>query len=325
MSFNKILCSWMLATMVACIAVSAAAQEAFPNKPLRMIVPTAAGASNDVTARVIAEGLARELKQPVVVENRIGASGTIGADFVAKAPKDGYTLLLGTGSTHVVAPAMLKGVPYDPIQDFVPLSFVGAAPFVLFVRTSLPVKNLQELVALAKSKPGELSFGTTGPAAVYELGALTLEAQAGIKFNHVPYKGFAPMVLDVMGDRVDVGVGPIDNSIKSDRVRVIAVVGKERVDSLPGVPSAAEQGFPDFTIPAWAGIWTTAGTPQAVVDRLVVALRTVQASKEVKERIAKTGINPEGKDGNALRLLMAQELASILNMMTNAKIERQAL
>jgi len=313
----------LMALALAGAATAALAQEAWPARPIKLVVPTAAGGANDVVARILADGLGSELKQPVVVENRIGASGTIGANYVAKAPADGYTLLFGTGSTHVIAPAMTKGVPYDPVKDFTPLAIVGPAPFVVFVRASLPAKTLPELVALAKAKPGVMSFGTSGPATVYELAALTLEAQGGVQLNHVPYKGFAPMVLDVAGDRLDIGVGPIDGSIRNDRLRVLAVMGTKRSPSLPDVPASAEQGMPLYTVPAWAGIWTTAGVPAPVADRITSALRTVMARKDVQDKILTAGILPDFKDGAGLRKLMSDELDNVRTMMKNAKVEPQ--
>lgn len=299
------------------------AQEAWPSKPLKLVVPTAAGGANDVVARILAEGLATELKQPVIVENRLGASGIIGANYVAKAAADGYTLFFGTGSTHVIAPAMMQGVPYDPIKDFTPIGIVGPAPFVIFVRASLPVRTMSELLALAKLRPGQLSFGTTGPAAVYELAALTLEAQGGVQLNHIPYKGFAPMVLDVAGDRLDIGVGPIDGSIRNDRLRMLALMGAQRSPALPDVPTVAEEGYPSYTVPAWAGLWTTAGRPQPVTNRLVTAMRNVMSSKDVQDKISHAGIVPEVKDGAALRKLMSDELENVRAMMRRAKVHPQ--
>ncbi|MDP3135568.1 MAG: tripartite tricarboxylate transporter substrate binding protein [Burkholderiaceae bacterium] len=320
---KKMLKTLMTLTLTLGVAGAALAQDAWPSRPLKLVVPTAAGGANDVVARILAEALQAELRQPVVVENRVGASGTIGAAFVAKAPADGYTLLFGTGSTHVIAPAMMKGVPYDPIKDFTPIGIVGPAPFVVFVRASLPAKTLPEFVALAKAKPGQMSIGTTGPAAVYELAALTLEAQGGVQLNHVPYKGFAPMLLDVMGDRLDIGVGPIDGSIKTDKIRILAVMGQKRSRFLPDVPASAEQGYPNFTVPAWAAVWATGGVPTPVAERLVGAMRAAMSRKDVQERIAISGIVPEVKDDKALRQLMTEELDNVRSMMRRARIELQ--
>lgn len=306
---------------VLLLAVSANAQDDWPSKPLKIVIPTAVGGPNDIVARILAEALRAEIKQPVLIDNRLGASGTIGANFVAKSPPDGYTLFWGSGSTHVIAPAMMKGVPYDPVKDFVPICFVGPAPFVLYVRASLPVKNMSDLVALAKSKPGQLSFGTNGPATVHELAALTLEAQAGVQFNHVPYKGSAPMVLDLAGDRLDMGVGAIDGSSRNERVRSLALMGTRRSEFLPDVPTVAEQGFPDYMVPAWAGVWAPAATPAAVCDRLTAAMRTVLSRKEIQDKVNQSGISVEFKDPAGLRKLMSDGLHSVLTIMRNAKIE----
>jgi tripartite-type tricarboxylate transporter receptor subunit TctC len=291
-----------------CMFSSAYASDSFPSRAIKLVVPTAVGGANDSTARIIADELGKEIGQPVVVENKVGASGAIGARYVADASADGYTLFFGTGSTHVVVPLVKSDVSYDPIKDFTSLVFVGRAPFVLYVSSKLPVHSLSELIAYAKAAPEPLSFGTSGPATIYEIAALLLEQQAGIKLNHIPYKGLAPMALDVSAGRVDIGVGPIDGYLNSDNLRILAVLGDRRVASLPEIPSAKESGLPDFDVPAWAAIWGPAGLPSGIAERITQALHTVLSRKEIQEKIARTGIIVDTQDTAYLDRLMRESL-----------------
>ncbi len=317
--FRRALCA------IACVLPLAAAQaqEAFPNRPIRIIVPTAAGGSNDVTARVLAAALQADLKQPIVVENKLGASGTIGAAFVAKAPADGYTLLLGTGSTQVIAPAMMKGVGYDPVKDFTPIGFIGRAPFVFFGGPAKKGKTLAEVLADARARPGQVSFGTTGTATVYEVAALLLESQGNVKFNHVPYKGFVPMQVDVSSGVVDYGVGPIDGFVKSDKAHVIATLGAKRAPEFPQVPAAGESGMAGFDAPAWAAIWAPGGVPRPIAAQLATALRNALARKEVQDAIQATGIYVEPGDDAMLRHLVTEQYTGIQSIMRKAGLEPQ--
>ncbi|CAN5339027.1 tripartite tricarboxylate transporter substrate binding protein [soil metagenome] len=287
----------------------AIAEALFPNRPLKLVVVTAPGGSSDVTARIVSKALEAELGQAVVVENRTGASGTIAASYVAKATADGYTLLFGTGSTHVIAPVMMAGVPYDPIKDFVPLTYVGLAPFVLFAGPSMKANTLDELFAEARKRPGQVTFGTTGPGTAYELAALRLEAVGNIKLNHVPYKCLTPSGIDVAGERIDIGVGPLDGFMTSDRIRILCSLGSRRLPTRPDVPTAADLGYPGFDTPSWAGVWAPAGTPPAIAARLSQGLQKVLARKDVQTDVGKTGIDVVGSDGNALDQLVRRQIA----------------
>ncbi|WP_423459455.1 Bug family tripartite tricarboxylate transporter substrate binding protein [Ottowia sp. VDI28] len=272
---------------------------------------------------MLATALQADLKQPVVVENKVGASGTIGAGFVAKAPADGYTLFFGTGSTHVIAPAMMKTVGYDPVKDFAPIGFIGRAPFVFFGGPGKKGKTLADVLEDARARPGQVSFGTTGTATVYEVAALLLESAGNVKFNHVPYKGFVPMQVDVSGGVVDYGIGPIDGFVKSEKAYVIATLGAKRAHEFPQVPAAGETGLAAFDAPAWAAIWAPAGTPPAVAARLSGALRTVLARKEVKDAIQATGIYVEPGDETMLKNLVTDQYANIQSIMRKAGMDPQ--
>jgi tripartite-type tricarboxylate transporter receptor subunit TctC len=303
--------SVVLGTALLCATAGAFAAPAFPAAPVKLVVPTPPGGASDTSARVIAEGLSSVWKQPVVVENKTGASGTIGAAFVARAPADGYTLFFGTGSTHVVAPLMLPEAPYDPERDFTPLAIVGYAPFVLFARSDLPANTLQELVTYAQAQRSDLNFGTSGPATIYEVAALLLEREGKLKLNHIPYKGLTPMAMDVAAGRVDLGVGPIDGYLKNDKLKVLAVLGNERVPSLPDVPSSAEAGYPGFTVPVWAAIWGPPGLPAPVAAALERGLMQVLEQPQVQSKIATTGVFVQAGNGQVLRTLVRRDLTAL--------------
>ncbi|MGE4242200.1 Bug family tripartite tricarboxylate transporter substrate binding protein [Ramlibacter sp.] len=307
----------------ASFAAPSSAQDAFPSRTIRIVVGTAAGGSSDVTARVLATQLQADLKQPVIVENRAGASGAIAAAFVAKAPPDGYTILFGTGSTNVIAPAMTKDIAYDPIKDFSPLVFVGRAPFVLITGRESKLRTLADVVAAARARPGQVTFGTTGPATVYEIAALTLESLANVKFNHIPYKGFVPLQVDVASGLVDVAVGPIDGFVKSDKVHVVASLGSKRAAELPNTPSAGEAGMAGFDVPVWAALWAPANTPRPVVQALHASLRKALARKDVQDSIQATGIYVEPGDEAMLRKTVEDQFEGVKALMRKNGIQPQ--
>lgn len=301
----------VLGAAMLCATAAAWSADRFPAAPVKIVVSTPPGGASDTSARVLAEGLQALWKQPVVVENKTGASGTIGAAFVARAPADGYTLFFGTGSTHVVAPLMLVDTPYDPERDFTPLAIVGYAPFVLFARADLPANNLKELLAYAQTQKADLNFGTSGPATIYEIAALLLEREGKVRLNHIPYKGLAPMAMDVAAGRVDLGVGPIDGYLKNDKLKVLAVLGNERATTLPDVPTSAEAGYPGFAVPVWAAIWGPPGLPAPVAAKLTQGLLETLAQPSVQSRIGATGVFVQAADGQALRKLVSRDLTAL--------------
>jgi len=314
---------WLLCAALSGAITPVASQEAFPNRPIRIVVGTTAGGANDVAARVLAEVIQGELGQPVIVENRVGASGTIGAGYVAKAPPDGHTLFLGTGSTHVVAPAMMKNAGYDPVKDFTPIVFVGRASVVLMAGPSLPVNSLAELVEAARKRPGAISYATSGPAAIYELSALSLESLTGTQFNHVPYKGYPQIIADLVGGHVDIAVGAADASTLNPKIRTLAVLGNKRLASRPDVPTTAELGFREFDVPVWSALYAPANMPRPLVNKLVSVFRAALARRDVKEKIAGTGVEVDSADDAALARLMQSELVTIRALMRKANVEPQ--
>lgn len=313
----------MVATAAMLFTGSASAADSFPSRPIHIIVATAAGGSSDAAARVLAAAMEPELGAKAIVENKVGASGTIAASFVAKSNPDGYTILLGTGSTQVLAPTMMKNVPYDPQRDFVPIAMIGRAPFVLFAGPTIKAQTLPELVAAARARPGELTFGTTGPSTVYELSALALEAAAGVRFQHVPYAGLVPMRVDVSAGVVDLGVGPVDGGMKSDRLHIIAVLGSKHVDAFPGVASAGDAGYPGFDVPAWTALFAPSGTPRLVVQRLMDAVRAAMSRQDTRVKLESIGFDVENGDDASLARTVDTELNELRALMKRQGVAPQ--
>ncbi len=289
-----------LAVMPALCALAALAgglpacanAQAWPIKPLRLVVPFPPGGTVDITARVIQPGLAEQLGQSVIVENRGGAAGMVGAEHVARAAPDGYTLLMGSNSTFSVAPALNPKAPYDPVRDFSPVSMVGTTPFVLVVHPSVPARSVKELVALAKKKPGLLLMGSGGSG--HLVGEL-FQSITGTKFNHIPYQGVAPANIALVGGQVDLLFDQLTTALpnlKAGKTRALAVASSRRTSSLPDVPTAAEAGVPGYDITNVTGVLAPAATPAAVIDRLNGALHKVLALPATRERLATIANDP---------------------------------
>jgi tripartite-type tricarboxylate transporter receptor subunit TctC len=263
------------------------------DQTVRLVVPYPAGGAVDFLARQISVRMGEELKQTVLVENRAGAGGLIGSDAVAKSPANGLTLLLGTNSTHAIAPAVYRKMPYDPVADFAPVALLGVSPFVVVVHPQVPARSLAELIALAKAKPGELTFGSSGNGTTPHLAGELFNTMAGVQIRHVPYKGSAPMVNDLLGGQIQVG---FDNSavaqIKAGKLRALAVTGPQRAPNLPDVPSSTEAGLPGYEALGWFGLYAPAGTPPDVVARLARVSRTVMQEPATVEKLAGYGISP---------------------------------
>ena len=268
------------------VSVGAVAQD-YPSKPLRLIVPFPPGGVTDIVARAVAAKLAIELGQSVVVENRAGASGVIGAEAGARSPADGYTLVMGNISTLAINPVTFAKLPYDPIASFDPISMVAIQPLIVAVHPSLPVKSLSELVQYAKSQPGKLNYGTAGSS--IHLAVEFFSTAAGIKMNHIPYKGSAPALTDLIGGQVQVLFDPFSSIypfVASGKVKALAVTTDKRSATAPTLPTVAESGYANFDVSSWQGIVVPAGTPKAVIQRLNRDLVKVFSLPDVKERFA---------------------------------------
>jgi tripartite-type tricarboxylate transporter receptor subunit TctC len=260
--------------------------------PIRVVVPFAAGGPTDITARHLSKKLTELLGQPVVVDNRAGANGMIGAELVAKAKPDGYTLLMPTSSTIAINPAVYAKLPYDPIKDFAPVTPVVGASVMMVVTPSFPAKSVKELIAIAKARPGEVVFASSGAGSNLHLALELFRDQAGIKITHVPYKGAGPAVTDVIGGQAQgmfADLPVLTPYIKAGRLRAMAVAGAERTAMFPQVPALKELGFPRFNARQWYGMFAPAGTPREIVLRLNESIRQAVASPEVRDRYAEIG------------------------------------
>jgi tripartite-type tricarboxylate transporter receptor subunit TctC len=286
------------AIVVAALAVIAApahAQERYPSKPIRLVVPFPAGGSTDIIGRLVAQKLTERLGQSVVVDNRGGAGGTIGTDNAAKSPPDGYTLLLSTTSTLAVAPAAYTKLGYDPVRDFVPVSMVAITPYLLVVNTGVKASTLAEFVALAKSQAGKLNYASAGNGTTTHLAMEMLKESAGIDLVHIPFKGNADAERAVLAGDVQALFGSMPailQQTKAGKLRPLGVGSSGRSPALPDVPTVAESGYAGFEATLWLGVSAPAGTPRPIVERLESDLRAIVAMPEFREGLARNGADP---------------------------------
>lgn len=272
------------------LTAQAAAPAEYPNRPVRIIVPFGAGSATDTVARTIGQNLSEALGQPMVIDNRAGANGTIGADLAAKAPKDGYTILMSTNTPSAAAPSLMKKIPYDPVKDFAPIARVGTIAFVLVTNPSLPAKTMAELIALAKKQPGKLTAGSGSAGSLVPI--FMLQQMAGIELNHIPYKSIPPALTDVMGGQIHMVYADMVNGaqqLKSGKLRALGVTSTKRDPLLPDVPAIAET-VKSFELIAWFALFAPAGTPPAVVNRLADTSQKILARQDVRSRFAGMGI-----------------------------------
>jgi tripartite-type tricarboxylate transporter receptor subunit TctC len=295
----------------AIVSGTAAAQD-YPTKPVRMIVPFGPGTTTDIVARVVADGLSKTVAQPVIVENRAGAGGVIGTEAVAKSAPDGYTLAMGTVGTHAINVGLFRNLPYDPINDFVPVALVGYTPTLLVVPHSLPAKNVAELVALAKARPEAITFASAGNGTSGHLAGELLKARSGAAMLHVPYKEGAQALTDVIAGQVQFMFyhpAAVLPHIKSGKLRAIGVSSARRSAAAPEVPTIAEQGFGDFDLVAWFALYAPTRTPAAVIARLRDSATRVLASTEVTAKLAAQGVEQTAMGADELATFARTEAA----------------
>jgi tripartite-type tricarboxylate transporter receptor subunit TctC len=289
--------------------VQSFAQSSWPTQPLHFIVPFPPGGVTDVMARVVAQRLAEELGQSVVVENRAGASGIVGAEAGAKAAPDGYTITMGNISTLAINSATFVKLPYDPQKSFAPVSMVAIQPLLVAVHPSVPAKTMQELVALAKAKPGDLAYGTAGSS--IHLAVEQFSTVAGIKMNHIPYKGSAPAINDLVGGQIQVLFDPFSTlypQVAAGKVRALAVTTVKRSSVALDLPTLAEAGYPGFDVSSWQGIVVPAGTPQPIIDKLHATLVKILAEPGVKAQFAQQGAEPAASTPREFGSYIAAEI-----------------
>ena len=301
----------MLVAVVLSLSSFAIAQS-WPTRPLRLIVPTAPGGGTDFTGRLVAAKLSETLGQQVVVENRGGGGGSVGADNAAKATPDGYTLLLGSIATHAVNPVLYKKLPYDHIKDFAPVSLIGTVPNVLVVHPSLPAKTFAEFISYTKANPGKINYGSSGVGSPPHLSMELLRSLTGINLVHVPYKGAGPALADLLGGQVQSMCTSLAGQItfiKSGRVRARGVTTAKRNPQLPDVPTIVESGVPGYEVTIWYAVFAPAATPKAIVDRLNAEMVKALNSAEMRERMAQQGMDPAPSTPGELAAFVKVETA----------------
>jgi tripartite-type tricarboxylate transporter receptor subunit TctC len=312
-----------LAVLLAC-AGGALAQN-WPNRPIRMIVPYTPGGYTDLMARLVGQKISDALGQPIIFENKPGANAIIGTDVVAKAAPDGYTF--GTViAAHAVNATLNPKLPYDTLKDFSYVSLMSVAPLIMIAHPSLPANNVQELIALAKAKPGMLNFASSGVGAAAHLTMEMFKSRTGIDMQHIPYKGTAGALQDVIGGRINVMfdvVGPLMPQVRSGLAKAIVVTAKERIPAAADVPTMAEQGVPDFVSGTWAGIIAPAGTPKEIVDRVAAEAKKALADPALKEKLVEQGIVAVGNTPEEFRSFVAEEIARWRKVITDAGIKME--
>jgi tripartite-type tricarboxylate transporter receptor subunit TctC len=274
-----------------------------PDRPLRLVVPFPAGSSTDIVARIIGQKLSGRIGQQVVIENRAGASGNIGADAVAKAAPDGSTIGIATASTHAVAVSLGTHLPYDPIKDFAPVAMIGSQPYVLVLYPGLPARDLAELIALAKAKPGTLNYGSAGVASLAHLATALFASMAGVNITHVPYKSSSQSMTDMITGRLDMQfatIAPSLPNIRAGQLRALVTSGSKRASVLPDVPTVAESGIAGYEASLWISFVAPPATPPAIIARLNREVNDILASAEGKEALVAQGMEPEPGPPGAL-------------------------
>jgi tripartite-type tricarboxylate transporter receptor subunit TctC len=324
---KRILNAALLALLLALIAPAAVlAQGAYPSKAIKLIVPFPAGGTTDILARSIANELTRSFGHPVVVENRAGAGGNIGADAVAKSAPDGYTLLMGTVGTHGINSGLYAKMPYDAVKDFAPITIVAAVPNMLVVHPSLPVKTVKDLIDLAKANPGKITFASSGAGTSIHLSAELFKTMAGVNMLHIPYKGSAPALTDLAGGQVNIMFDNMPSAlplVKGGRLRAIAVTTLKRSPAMPDLPTIAESGLPGYDASSWFAVLAPAGTPRDIVMKLNAAIVKSLGTPEMKEKLSSQGAEPVGNTPEQFAAHIQSELVKWAKVIkeSGAKVE----
>ena len=300
-----------LALTAALPGTASAQADSYPAKPIRIVVPFPAGGATDIAAREIAAKMSANWKQPVTVENRAGAGGNVGSDVVAKSAPDGYTLIMGVTGSHAINISLYAKMPYHPVNDFEAITQVAVVPNVVVVHPSVPANTLSEFIALAKKQPGKYDYASLGSGTAAHLGMEMLKTAAGVYMVHIPYRGSAPAVADLIGGQVQVMMDGLPSAlphVKTGRLRALAVTSAKRSPAAPDLPTIAESGYPGFYADAWSGLFAPKGTPKAIVDKLAAESARILALPDVRERFAALGAEPVGSTPQAFAQHVQREI-----------------
>ncbi len=311
--------------LLAAIAAPAFAQLPYPSKPVRIISPFAPGGGNDALCRIVSQRLGENLKQPIIIENRAGANGIVGTEVAARSAPDGYTIVL-IPSGHAVNATLYKKLPFDSIRDFSPISLVGSSPLVLAVHPSLPVRNVKDLIALARARPGQLTYGSAGVGSSGHLGGALFETLTNTKMVHIPYKGMSPAITDLMAGQVTMTFGTslsVVPQVRSGRLRALATTGAKRSPALPDLPTIAETGLPGYEASLWYGFVGPARLPPEIVNRLNSAIVAVLQSSEVRERLASQGVDPQYNTPEEFAKLLVSDVERWAKVIQRAGVQAE--
>jgi tripartite-type tricarboxylate transporter receptor subunit TctC len=312
----------VLAALAATSLVNPARAE-WPDRPIKMIVPFSAGSSSDTIARIVAIKMGERLGQQVVVENRVGGSTIIGTDSVAKSAPDGYTLELANTTTHAASAALNASLPFDPVKDFAPVAMIGVSPFVLIGATQVDATTLKDFVALAKAKPGKLSYASAGTGTLAHLAGELFKRKAGIEVTHVPYRGSAQSMIDLMQGRIDLSVSTIPPTlqhIREGKLRALAVMSEKRNPMMPDVPTVAEAGVPGCEAALWTAVVVPAGVPADIIQRLNAAVLAAVAAPDIQNALTIQGVDPEPGPPETVSQRIRADIAKWKDVATTAKI-----
>ena len=307
----KLLLKLIITSLCFLITTSGFAQS-YPNKPIKLIVPFPPGGPTDIVARPLAQMLGESMKQSVIVENKGGAGGSVAADFVAKSPPDGYTIMVGTVGTHAINGSLYRQLPYDMTKDFTPIALVASAPLVIAVPASSNIKTLADLIKEAKAKPDFIAFGTAGNGTPGHLTGALFETATKTKIKHIPYKGSAPAVTDLLGGQIPLMFDPIQSvlpHIQSGKLIALAVTSKTRSPLLPNVPTVAESGYPNFESTAWWAVFGPAKLPENVTNTLTTQVQKIASSAAFREKLGNVGVQPNTNFKESLSNFQTREIA----------------
>jgi len=312
----------LLSVVLAALCVGAAAQD-YPNRPVRIVTAYAPGGASDILARTVAQKLSDLWGKQVLVENRPGAAGVVGAEYVKAQANDGYTLALGTTTTHVINPITLPTAKFDPVKDFVPVSTIAIGPYLVAVHPSVPARNIAQLIALAKAQPGKLNYGSSGTS-IY-LGTELFKAMAGIDMVHIPYKGGGPALLALLANEVQVIFDPLPSAAfshaKAGKVVLLATSGAKRPRAAPDLPTVAESGLPGFDVSSWYGVFAPAGTPRPVVDFIASGIAKAVAQPDVQAKLLELGADPHAFGPDQFPTLVRRDQQRWMKLIQERKLK----